>query len=116
MTIMVIMVVAIMIPIPVAVPVLVPVPMVIVLIPAAIPIPIPYKILPTLMAWPNPPSARIWRPSPVTLMPFIVSPRRIPIALDPDEFRTRARWKNPNHPGRRRRPDIDSDGNLSLCY
>jgi hypothetical protein len=102
-----VIVVVVLIAIPVAVPVALPIPMVIVLKTAMIPIPIPYKKLSTVMSRRNPTGTHIRRPSPVTLVPFIMSSHRIPIAFDPHEFRARGRWKNANHARRRRRPDID---------
>jgi len=73
--------------IPVAVPVLVPIPMVIVLKTATIPIPKPYKKLSPVMMRRNPTSAPVRRPSPVTLVPFVVPSYRIPIPLHPQELR-----------------------------
>ena len=105
--VVVVMVVAVVIAIPVAVPVPVSIPMVIVLKTAMIAFPIPYKKLSTVMMRCNPTSAHIRRPSPVTLVPFIMPSNRIPIAIDPDEIRARGRWKNANHAGRWRRPYID---------
>jgi hypothetical protein len=99
--------VVVVIAVSVSVPVLFSIPMVIVLKTAMIPIPIPYKKLSTVMMRCNPASAQIRRPSPVTLVPFIMSSHRIPIAFDPHEIRARGRWKNANHVRRRRRPDID---------
>jgi hypothetical protein len=111
-TIMIIMMIAIMVIMvapAIAVPVPIPIPMVIVLKTATIPIPIPYEKLPTIMMRWNPTRAHVRRPCPVSLVPFVVPPDRIPIALDPDEFRARGRRKNANHTRRRRRPDINPD-------
>jgi len=105
--VMVIAVVGVMFAIPVAVLVPVSIPMVIVLKTAAIPIPKPYKVLSAVMMRRNPTGAHIRWLCPVTLVPFVVPSYRIPIALDPNEFRTRCRRKNANCARSRRRSDID---------
>jgi hypothetical protein len=105
--IIVIAVVGVMFAIPVAVLVPVSIPMVIVLKTAAIPIPKPYKVLSAVMMRRNPTGAHVRRLCPVTIVPFIVPSDRIPIALDPNEFRARCRRKNVNHARSRRRSDID---------
>jgi hypothetical protein len=97
----------------VAVPVMVMVPMVVVLKATAIPFPIAYKILATLMAWPNPTRSRVWRPRPITFVPLVVPPDRIPVTLDPYKFRPRSWREHANYPRGRRRPDADPNGNLS---
>jgi len=107
--VVVIMVVVMVVVIAVAITVVVMVPMVIMFKSAMLPVPIPRKILCAVMMRWNPARANVGWPRPVTLMPFIVSPYRIPVALDPNEIRTRGGRKNANHAGRRRRPDIDSN-------
>src|SRR5713226_1185047 len=89
------------------------VPAVIVLHPAVFSFPIPFIVLPALIAWRPPPSATIWRPGPVTLMPLPVVSDRIPIAFDPNILGSGLGRKNADDTWRRRRADSDANRNLS---
>ena len=59
----------------------------------------------------DPARAGVRRTSPVTLMPNVVTARRIPVAINPCVAGSGAD-RNDRMPRRRRRPDLDSDGDL----
>lgn len=89
------------------------VPMMIVFAAAALAIPIASEELRPIVVGGDPSGPSIWRPRPITVMPAVVSPDRIPIAVHPKIFGTGSRRKNPNHARWWRRTDCDSDGYLS---
>jgi hypothetical protein len=111
---------AIVVPIPVPVPVFltiiavsITVPVVVMLDPPAVPFPVTLKVFPALITRSQPKSARIWGPSPITVMPFPMVSYRIPITLDPHIFGSGCGWNNENFARRWRRADPDVDGDLS---
>jgi hypothetical protein len=93
--------------------VMVAVPVMVVFPPAVIAIPVPFKESLSVVAGTNPTCAGIGRTSPVTLMPLVVVPHRIPVSFHPDEFRAWSWWKHPNNSRRRWRSDHDSNRHLA---
>jgi hypothetical protein len=110
--------VVVVITVPVVVPAMVSfavaVPVVIVFNAAAIPFPITHKEPFAVVARCNPTSSRVWWSSPIALMPPVMPSYGIPITLHQHKLRTRRFWQNPNNPGRRWRPNCNSNGNLSV--
>jgi hypothetical protein len=66
----------------------------------------------SVMVRPHPASAFIWRAAPIALMPLVVVSHGIPIALDPNELRSRTVRHNTHHARRWRRANSDSNRNL----
>jgi hypothetical protein len=67
------------------------------------------------MMWRNPIGSFVGRPSPVTLMPFVVISHRVPVAFHPYEIWLRLRGLNVHDCRRRRwRSDHDSKRDLRL--
>ena len=66
----------------------------------------------TVMARPDPPSALIRRPGPITPMPSVTPAHGIPITFNPYEFRSRTWGKNVNHARSGRRTNSDTDRDL----
>ena len=75
----------------VAVSIVVAIPAMIMFKAAAVALPIALKVLATLVTRTYPTSSLIGRPSPVTVMPFVVMTHWVPIAVDPDKFRSGTR-------------------------
>ena len=89
------------------------VPIVVVFNPAAVSLPVTLKVLAALVTRRRPPSAAIWRPSPVPVMPLIVVSVRIPIALDPNKVGTGLDWTNAFETRGRWRSNLNANRNLS---
>ena len=100
----------------VMVPIAVMVPPMIVFELAAVSVPIPGKELRSIVTRPNPASAFIRRPRPVSLMPTIVASYRIPITVDPGVARPGADGHDTNHARWRRWTDSDSNPDLSALH
>jgi hypothetical protein len=100
---------------PILVPIVVMVPSVIVFNTPMFSVPITSIILLSVVAWLHPSSARVGRSRVITFMPFIVPSYGIPIATDPHVLWPWARGDN-DYTGARRRPDSDSQGNLSVRH
>jgi hypothetical protein len=75
---------------------------------AMIAIPVTGEVLLPVMVRLHPMCACIGRTRPVSLMPFIMAPYRIPVATHPYVAFARASRLNMNDANRRRRPDSDS--------
>src|SRR4051794_17076814 len=89
-----------------------PVPVVVVVASTVIAVPIPREVAPAFVVRSHPRSRRIRRPRPVSRVPLIMIPFRIPVAAHPDELGAGPRRQNPHLTVRRRRTDLDADGNL----
>ena len=89
------------------------VPMMIVLAAAALTIPIAGEELGTIVVGCDPSGSSVRRSCPITFVPAVASPDRVPITIYPDIFGAGSRRKNPNHARWRRGTDSDSDGYLS---
>ena len=63
------------------------------------------------VAWADPVRAGVRRTSPIAAMPNVVVVHGIPVAFDPNKLGARAN-RNDIMPRRRRRPNLDSDGDL----
>ena len=63
------------------------------------------------MARADPTRAGVGRTSPISLVPNVTAVHRIPVAIDPGVFRSRAD-RNDIMPRRRRRPDLNSNRDL----
>jgi len=90
------------------------IPMMVVFNSTVLPGPVTRKIPLAIVAWGNPIGSYIGRPSPVTLMPFVMVSHRIPIAFHPHTIRLRLRRRlNIEYGGGRRwRSDRDSNRDL----
>jgi hypothetical protein len=86
---------------------------VIVLNPTAIPTPITEKELLAVVTRPDPVRACVRRSSPVTGMPLVLPPHRIPIAVDPNKVGAWAMWLYSHHSRLRWRANSDSERDLS---
>lgn len=115
--IVIVVIVAVIIVVPaVAVPVVVMVPAVVVLEAAVVAVPVTGEVVLAVVARRYPPCARIRRASPVSGMPPVVMSDGIPVAFHPHKIGPRSRRNDRQHAGRRRRADLDSDGNLRVGY
>src|SRR5579872_2933704 len=85
----------------------------VVLKPPAIAIPVSGKKAAAFVVRANPYGAGVGSTSPVSLVPFIASAHRIPVAVDPGEIGPWCRWPDCYHPGWRRRTDSNSNCNLT---
>src|SRR5215475_1750693 len=68
------------------------------------------------IVWNDPDRANVRRTRPVASVPVIMTVRRIPVAVDPNElviFRIGAWRANGDHSGLRRCADLNSDGDLA---
>ena len=107
-------VIAIMTPIMLAIiAVAVAIPVMIVLAPAVISVPVAAVESLTIVPGAYPVCARIWSPGPIAVMPLVMVPNRVPVTVDPEEFRAWSRGKNTNFSRGRRRADSDSDRDLT---
>lgn len=79
----------------------------------AIPTPITEKELLAVVTRPDPVRACVRRSSPVTGMPPVLPPNRIPIAVDPNKVGTWSTWLHSHHSRLRWRANSDSKRNLS---
>ena len=93
------------------VPVAPPIPVVIVVPPTSVTVPIPGEVSASVVARGDPAGSRVRRAGPITGVPLVMVPHRIPIARDPSKFRAGAR-QNPHNTWRRRCANLDSNGNL----
>ena len=108
LSVVIVMVIAVMIAIA-EVAVVVTVPAVVVLDAAVVSVPVARKKLLSVVMRPYPTSARIGRPGPVAVVPFIVISNGIPISFDPNEFGSRPRRDHMNYPRSWRRTNSDPD-------
>jgi hypothetical protein len=92
--------------------VVITIPLVVVLFAAVISVPIAVIELAALIPGTHPASAGIRCASPVAFMPFVTVSYGIPVARDPEVFRTRTDRNNSHNTRRGRRPDSDSNGDL----
>jgi len=81
---------------------------------SAIAFPIAVIITLAVVARAYPYRATVRRPGPISVMPLVVIPDWIPIAIHPEVSRARSYRPDPNHPWRRRRSDSNSNGNLGI--
>jgi hypothetical protein len=79
------------------IPVMVAVPVMVVFAPAVIAFPVPNKEAPAVVVGHNPTRAGIWRTSPVSGMPLIMTSNGIPVSFHPYEFGAWSSRDNPNH-------------------
>jgi len=93
-----------------------PVPAMVVLTPAAIAFPVTVIESLAVVTGTNPMSTAIWWPRPISVMPLVMVPDGVPVAIYPKELRTRGDRPNPNRSGGRRRADSNSDRNLAEDY
>jgi hypothetical protein len=100
--------------VPVLIPVLVVIPVVVMFEAATVSVPVARIILMSVMVRYNPAGACIGRPRPVAIVPLVVVPVGIPIAVDPGKLRTWTCRRNAHHAGRRWRPNSDTERNLGL--
>jgi hypothetical protein len=103
---------AVLVSIPIKIPVSIPVPVVVMLPPATITLPITGEVSFSIIMRTYPVSTGVRRTRPIALVPFVMTPHRIPIALDPDEVGARTH-RHGNHSRRRRSSDPDSNRHLS---
>jgi len=97
----------------VAVPaIMIAVPMMIVTHPAAFTLPVTLEEAFAIMMRYHPDCAGIGRACPVTLMPLVMVPDRMPVANNPHKIRAGARRLNPYDTRRRRSADADTDGDI----
>lgn len=110
-------VIPVVIPISVTAPVSVSVvvPAMIMLEPSAVPLPVTIIEPLSVVMGRNPASPRVRWPSPITLMPAIVTSLRVPVTLDPHELRAGGRRQNSNYACRRRWTNSDSNRHLREC-
>ena len=83
--------------------VVVTIPSVVVLDPTVVTVPITREVLLPVVVRTYPVSARIWGSRPVARVPFVMVSYRIPVAINPDEVRTRPYRGYSNYTRRRRR-------------
>src|SRR5579883_979167 len=95
------------------IPVAITVPAVIVLEPSAISVPIPREELLPVVARRDPACPGIWRQRPIPRMPHIAPIDDVPITVNPDIVRPRARRNNPNYARRWRRTNPNADRDLA---
>src|SRR5690349_18016654 len=74
--------------------------------------PVAFIIAGAVMARANPVSTLVGRTGPVAVMPSVLVPVGIPIALDPDIAGARSHRVNADHALGWRRSNIDSDGEV----
>src|SRR5262245_23207111 len=98
------------IPIPVAVPT------VVMYVPTATSLPITLEEQASVVACGDPPSTRVWRPGPVTVMPLVMPFDGIPVPVYPHVIGLRRRRRDVHHlrPPRRTNPDSHQNGSLSV--
>jgi hypothetical protein len=84
------------------------VPAVIVRDRAAIAIPVACKVLLAIMTGLNPARAGESGTSPISVVPLIMIPYRVPVAADPEITRSGTSWLNPHDSWAGRRPDSHS--------
>jgi len=88
------------------------VPMMIVGTPAVITFPIAFKEALSIVVRRHPVCAGIWWTGPITVMPFVMLPHGIPVALHPKKTGARGWWPDTNDAWGRRRPNGHSNGYL----
>ena len=95
----------------------IPIPVVIVLEPASRSIPVSCVVSAAFIVRHHPHGTFIRPPRPVARVPQIASVHRIPVTIHPGILRFRPRTRRPNchHAWRRRRTDLNSDGDLTFC-
>src|ERR1700675_4389309 len=89
------------------------VPTMVVVEASAVAFPIPFKKHLPIVARSDPARAGVGRPGPVTIMPSVAVPGRVPVTIHPEEVRSRSPWPDANYTGPRRRADSDSDRYLT---
>ena len=99
----------------VEVPVSTVIRMVIVFDSATASLPVPRIISVAVVVWCNPTSSLVGWSSPIALVPFVMSSHRIPITLDPHASGIGHCGDNRSYPGRRWRPNHDSNRNLRFA-
>src|SRR5689334_7432870 len=92
--------------------IVIPVPAMIVLEAPALAFPIPREEPRAVMMRPNPDGALVRRTSPIPFVPVVAPFHRIPVALHPNEIRSRCGRLHHNHAWSRWRADIHSDRNV----
>jgi hypothetical protein len=111
MSVVMIMIVTIFVVAVIAVVVMVPI--VIVFDSAMISVPVTGVVAMAVVARSDPTGASVRRPAPVAFVPVIMSGFGIPIAANPDEFRSRLSRHHGYRARRRRSANRNADGNLS---
>jgi hypothetical protein len=96
--------------------VVITIPPVVVLPAAVISVPIAVVELAAVIPRRHPASADIRCASPVSFMPFVMVSYGIPVARNPQVFRTRTDRNNSNHARWRRRSDPDSNRDLGAKH
>jgi hypothetical protein len=102
--------------VPIMVSVAFPVPTVVVFKPATISIPVTEIELRSVVTRRHPSSPRIWWPSPISFMPFVVPSHWIPITVYPHELGAWSWGQNANNTWLRWRTNSDTDRHLSTKY
>ena len=101
-----------MIAISIVVPLVVFIPAMIVLKTAVFSVPIAGEESSAFITGGDPMRTDVGSASPVTGVPPPVAPVRIPVTVDPDVIRAGSYRPNAQHPGRRRRADLNADSDL----
>jgi hypothetical protein len=96
----------------VAIAVVVVIPVVVMIETATAAIPIAGEILVAVVVGSNPSRTFIRRSSPITVVPAIVTPVGIPVALDPYKIGARAARHHRDYARRWRGADLNANGNL----
>jgi hypothetical protein len=102
------------VPIVMVITVVTMIPVMIVLAPSVVSIPITGKIPLSVMVGANPTRTFVWRPGPISRVPFIVMSYWIPIAVHPNEIRPWAGGHHGDHARWRRSADLDSNRDLRM--
>jgi len=82
---------------------------------AVVAFPVALKPLTTFVPWRDPMRSCVWCTSPISLMPDVAIVDRIPVAIHPGVIRSGRHRTHPDHTGRRRRTNPNSNGNLRKC-
>jgi hypothetical protein len=85
------------------------IPVMVVLHAAALAVPVSDEVAPPVVAGSNPSRGRVGHARPITVMPFVVIPDRVPVAIDPNAIGTGTDRTDAQHAGRWWRPYCDSD-------